>query len=313
MLQIIEQCKFRVLSLKPEQSMSVIRLIGNLVQNYPYPMLEHVSRLKELLDYFTFMHGKVATYLVTALLPLIKSSHDLQDYTILVVRKAMFRREDAVRHAATNAILDLILAEKQSKTDGSLSLQDSSSQASCSQQEMPCSIHGGLFQELSALLQRCLYQQAKVKEVMYQGLVKLVLVDPSAGGPIFDFLLPHFLRFFREDSDVQLGVNLCIKVENGRAFIDEPLDCLLYCVSLILVLQSLGKSHPSDSAWTCFGFSLSQENEEGKNSSAESFSTALLKIRKFLRNAKFEDQTFLVWPRKKALHPLQRRKENAVL
>ena len=56
----------------------ICRLIGNLVQNYPYPMLEHVSRLKELLDYFTFMHGKVATYLVTALLPLIKSSHDLQ-------------------------------------------------------------------------------------------------------------------------------------------------------------------------------------------------------------------------------------------
>ncbi|KAH9765891.1 Fanconi anemia group I-like protein [Citrus sinensis] len=204
-LQIVEQCKFRVLSLKPEQSMSVIRLIGNLVQNYPYPMLEHVSRLKELLDYFTFMHGKVATYLVTALLPLINFSRDLQDYTILVVRKAMFRREDAVRHAATNAIIDLIMAEKQSKTDGSLSLQDSSSQASCSQQEIPRSTHGGLFQELSALLQRCLYQQAKVKEVMYQGLVKLVLVDPSAGGPIFDFLLPHFLRFFREDSDVQLG------------------------------------------------------------------------------------------------------------
>ncbi|KAH9765890.1 Fanconi anemia group I-like protein [Citrus sinensis] len=287
--EIVEQCKFRVLSLKPEQSMSVIRLIGNLVQNYPYPMLEHVSRLKELLDYFTFMHGKVATYLVTALLPLINFSRDLQDYTILVVRKAMFRREDAVRHAATNAIIDLIMAEKQSKTDGSLSLQDSSSQASCSQQEIPRSTHGGLFQELSALLQRCLYQQAKVKEVMYQGLVKLVLVDPSAGGPIFDFLLPHFLRFFREDSDVQLGVNLCIKVENGRAFIDEPLDCLLYCVSLILVLQSHGKSHPSDSARTCFGFSLSQDNEEGKNSSAESFSTALLKIQKFLRNAKFED------------------------
>ena len=83
----------------------------------------------------------------------------MQDYTILVVRKAMFRREDAVRHAATNAIIDLIMAEKQSKTEGSLSLQDSSSQASCSQQEIPRSIHGGLFQELSALLQRCLYQQ----------------------------------------------------------------------------------------------------------------------------------------------------------
>ncbi|KAK9933813.1 hypothetical protein M0R45_020988 [Rubus argutus] len=48
---------------------AIIRLLRNLVQSYPYPMLEHVSRLKELLDYFTFMHGKVAAHLVTALLP----------------------------------------------------------------------------------------------------------------------------------------------------------------------------------------------------------------------------------------------------
>lgn len=54
------------------------RLLDNLIQTYPYPMLEHVSRLKELLDYFTFMHGQVAAYLVTALLPLIKSSRDLK-------------------------------------------------------------------------------------------------------------------------------------------------------------------------------------------------------------------------------------------
>lgn len=40
-------------------------------------MLEHVSRLKELLDYFTFMHGKVAAYLIKSLLPLIKFSRNL--------------------------------------------------------------------------------------------------------------------------------------------------------------------------------------------------------------------------------------------
>ena len=54
------------------------RLLGNLVQSYPYPMLEHVSRMKELLDYFTFMHGKVAAEVVSVLLPLIKFSRDLQ-------------------------------------------------------------------------------------------------------------------------------------------------------------------------------------------------------------------------------------------
>lgn len=33
---------------------------------------------------------------------------------------------------------------------------------------------------------------------MYHGLIKLVLVDPSSGGAVFDLLLPHFLRYFRE-------------------------------------------------------------------------------------------------------------------
>lgn len=54
------------------------RLLGSLVQSYPYPMLEHVGRLKELLDYFTFMPEKVSISLATSLLPLIKFSHDLQ-------------------------------------------------------------------------------------------------------------------------------------------------------------------------------------------------------------------------------------------
>lgn len=158
----------------------------------------------------------------------------MQDYTILVMRKAMFRREETVRIAATTGIIDLILAEKQSKRDGSFSCQESSSQASCSQQaEIPCGLGQGLFEELSGLLERCLYQQvlcffmlpflnsdlffsfsfelcflleldcriqAKVKEVMYHGLVKIVLMDPSSAGAVFDFLLPHFLCFFREVS-----------------------------------------------------------------------------------------------------------------
>lgn len=72
----------------------------------------------------------------------------------------MFRREDSVRLAATNSIINIMLVEKQFKTDGPFSFQESSSQASCSQQnEMPHITGPSLFQELSGLLQRCLYQQ----------------------------------------------------------------------------------------------------------------------------------------------------------
>ncbi|KAK9288581.1 hypothetical protein L1049_017040 [Liquidambar formosana] len=295
--EIIEQCKFRILSLKPEQSMPIIRLLGYLIQSYPYPMLEFVSRLKELLDYFTFMHGKIATYLVTALLPLIKFSRDLQqDYMILVVRKAMFRREGTVRLAATNAIVDLILAEKQSKKDGLYCFQESSSQASSSQQaEIPCSMGAGLFQELSGLLQRCLYQQAKVKEIMYHGLVKLVLVDSLSAGAVFDFLLPHFLRFYTGQHHVSrmrmlpLDMSCCVKSESGKVYIEEPIDCLVSCVSWIILLQPHGKTNrPSDTSWACLGFSLSQENEAGRVLSGETFCSALLKIRRSLRNGNLE-------------------------
>ncbi|CAI0467309.1 unnamed protein product [Linum tenue] len=199
--EIIDQCKFRILCLKPERTIPITRLLGQLVQACPLPMSDHVPRLKELLDYFTHMPNKVATLLVAAIVPLAKHSRHLRDYMILVLRKAIFSREDAVRLAATNAIFRLILVERQSTRDGLFAFQDSSSQASSSQQNgmLPCGINGGaLFHELSGLLRRCLCQQAKVREVIYSGLLKLVLVDPASGKLVLDFLLPHFLRFFKE-------------------------------------------------------------------------------------------------------------------
>ncbi|KAL0414757.1 UNVERIFIED_CONTAM: Fanconi anemia group I protein [Sesamum radiatum] len=197
--EIIEQCKFRVLSLKPERCFPITRLLGYLVLVHPRSMLDHVSHLKEMLDYFAFMDDRISPHLVTILLPLIKFKCDLQDYTILVLRKAMFRRENAVRLAAISAIFDLILAEKQSKTDGLFSFQESSSQASCSQHaEVSQPTRPDLFQELGGLLQRCLYQQANVRQNLYHGLMKLVLVDPRTARIIFDFLLPHFKKFYRE-------------------------------------------------------------------------------------------------------------------
>ncbi|KAF9605443.1 hypothetical protein IFM89_017462 [Coptis chinensis] len=285
--EIIEQCKYRILSLKPQQCLPIIKFLGYLSRSYPYAMLEHVARLKDLLDYFTFMHGEISASLVTALLPVIKLSHDLQDYTILVVRKALFRREDTVRLSAISAIVNLILAEKQSSKDGISSLQESSSQASCSQQaEIPFGFRASLFQELSGLLQRCLSQQAKVKEIVYQGLIKFVLKDPLIAGSVFDFLQPHFLRFYHEDEDAHLNLSCCVKLESGKVFLDEPLDCLLSCVSWILLLQPHGRADlPSEYSLACFGFSLTQENEAGRVSCGEAFSNALSKLRKLLRNS----------------------------
>nr|XP_029120442.1 Fanconi anemia group I protein [Elaeis guineensis] len=289
--EIIEQCKFRILSLKPHQSMPIIKLLGHLVQSYPYPMLDYISHLKESLDYFTFMNDITSVALIDAILPLIKFSRDLQDYIILVVRKAMFKREDSVRIAAISVIIELILMESKSKKDGINSLQESSSQASCSQQaDISCGLGRGLFQELSGLLQRCLSQQARVKEIMYHGLIKLVLLDPFVATSVLDFLWPHFLHFYKGDADSPLRVDACFKLESGKVCLVEPLDYLLLCVSWILLLQPHGKSdHPSEFSWPCFDFSLSQENEVARTSSGELFSNALSKIRRSLRKCTLDD------------------------
>ncbi|GAB2211102.1 hypothetical protein Droror1_Dr00016393 [Drosera rotundifolia] len=311
--EIIDECKYRVLSLKPEQQKPIVRLLSFLVSSYPYPMSEHVSRLKDLLDYFTFMDGDTATHLISALSPLTKLSRDLQDYIIVVVSKAMFSREDTVQVSAINSVMEIIFAEKKSKKGVPFGFQDSSSQASCSQQvEIAGGHNADLFMELNGLLQRSLYQQEHVKEAMYHGLVKLVLVDPLMAGPILDFLLPHFLRFFQEDADVALNIRSCVKLVGGKICINEPLGCLLACVSWILLLQPHGKNDSSTEP-SCFGFSLSQDIEACRTVSGDSFSACLHKIRKLLRNGQMEDQLFLVKYQMQALHLLEKSRSNVVL
>lgn len=59
-------------------SYSVFRLLGYLVLVHPQPMVDHMSHLKEMLDYFAFMHEKISYQLVTVLLPLIKFNNDLK-------------------------------------------------------------------------------------------------------------------------------------------------------------------------------------------------------------------------------------------
>ncbi|WVZ56879.1 hypothetical protein U9M48_007350 [Paspalum notatum var. saurae] len=287
--EIIEQCKFRILSAKPQQSTPVLRLLGCLIQSHPFPMLEYTAHLKEVLDYFSFMNDKISTGLISCLLPLTKFNRDLKDYIILVVRKAMFKREDTVRIAATNAIIELIITE--SRKNEANPFEDSSSQPSSSQlPETHPEFGRGLFQELSGLLRRCLSQQTSVKEILYEGLVRIVTSDPAAADTVLDFLWPHFINYYSEDAECPLKIDSCFKVENARLCIVEPLDCLLSCISKILRIQQTSRCEkPRDACSKFFGFAASQDNEAGRASS-DLFVKALSSIQKYFRISLTEDQ-----------------------
>uniref|UniRef100_A0ACD5XKG5 Uncharacterized protein n=1 Tax=Avena sativa TaxID=4498 RepID=A0ACD5XKG5_AVESA len=290
--EIIEQCKFRILSAKPQQSAPVLRLLGCLVRSHPSPMVEYVAHLKELLDYFAFMNDKISTGLINCILPLTKFNRDLKDYIILVVRKAMFKREDAVRIAATNAIVELIVTESEYRKNEANPFEDSSSQPSSSQlPEMQPEVGGVLFQELSGLLRRCLCQQARVKMVLYQGLIRIVTSDPAVADSVLDFLWPHFLNYYIEDAECPLKMDSCFKVEDAKVCIVEPLDCLLSSVSCILRVQQNSKCpRPRDAYWKCFGFAPTQDNEVGRSSSRDLFMKGLSNVQNYLRKCITEDQ-----------------------
>lgn len=42
------------------------------------------------------------------------------------------------------------------------------------------------------------FEQARVREITYQGLMKLVVLDPLIAGPVFDLLWPHFRNFYSQ-------------------------------------------------------------------------------------------------------------------
>lgn len=74
----------------------------------------------------------------------------------------MFKREDMVRIAATNAMVELIIADIR-KSEANPFEDSSTSQPSSSQQpETHLEFGRGLFQELSGLLCRCLSQEVSV-------------------------------------------------------------------------------------------------------------------------------------------------------
>uniref|UniRef100_A0A0E0KDJ4 Fanconi anemia group I protein n=1 Tax=Oryza punctata TaxID=4537 RepID=A0A0E0KDJ4_ORYPU len=274
--EIIEQCKFRILSAKPSRSLPVIRLLGGLVRSHPFQMLEFIAHLKELLDYFAFLNDKISTGLINCILPLTKFSRDLKDYIILVIRKAMFKREDAVRIAATNAIVELIIAENKHRRNEANPFQDSSSQPSSSQQpETHLEIGGGLFQELSGLLRRCFMQQARVKEALYNGLIQIVTSDPSIAENVLDFLWPHFLNYYTEHAECPLKIDSCFKIENAK---------FNKIVNVIDHEMHIG------SASGLLLHRIMRYCQVGRLSSSDLFVKALSNTQKYLRKCLSEDQ-----------------------
>lgn len=134
-----------------------------------------------------------------------------QDYTILVLRKSMFSREANTRIIAVEGLLDLIIADKQTRVHSNnnseseswlrMSMSEPSSSQSGSQQVPRRGMSGrnkNLLQELLGILRRCLSQQVSWSPLLSTFVIRIGCIfarkltfEHYAGDTEALFVSPH--------------------------------------------------------------------------------------------------------------------------
>lgn len=74
------------------QMFLIVELLSSAVLSAPQILLESTPKVREMLDYLSFLSPMSAESLLMAIHPLLKLSLTLKDSLILILRKSMFSR-----------------------------------------------------------------------------------------------------------------------------------------------------------------------------------------------------------------------------
>ncbi|KAK2549510.1 Fanconi anemia group I protein [Acropora cervicornis] len=171
--EILQQILNRVITKATTPVNHFIDLLASTVHAAPHVLLESLPRVKEALDYLSFLQPKSAEGFLKAIQPLLKISLTLRDSLILVLRKAMFSRQVDARRIAVTGFL-LILKHFKIQVDVHVRGNAVSNEALCL--------------EILGNLRRCLTQQADVRMQLYEGLFHVLSRNPQLQQPILDML-----------------------------------------------------------------------------------------------------------------------------
>ncbi|EDO31110.1 predicted protein, partial [Nematostella vectensis] len=196
-------------------------LLSSAVASAPHVLLESLPKVKEALDYLSFLPPSTAVGLLKALQPLMKISLSLRDTLILVLRKAMFSRQLDARKIAVSGFLLILKHFKVMGGGISASSQLSQTFSQSSQVQADVHIQGG-----AGNLRRCFTQQADVRVVLYEGLYDVMRRNPQLRQPILDALFVQFQKYYEPADDVTPPVKLdtCLSAAGDQVFLAEPLQ-----------------------------------------------------------------------------------------
>ncbi|XP_048585448.1 Fanconi anemia group I protein isoform X2 [Nematostella vectensis] len=232
--EILQQILNRVITKATTPVSHFVDLLSSAVASAPHVLLESLPKVKEALDYLSFLPPSTAVGLLKALQPLMKISLSLRDTLILVLRKAMFSRQLDARKIAVSGFLLILKHFKVMGGGISASSQLSQTFSQSSQVQADVHIQGGAGNEALCLeilgnLRRCFTQQADVRVVLYEGLYDVMRRNPQLRQPILDALFVQFQKYYEPADDVTPPVKLdtCLSAAGDQVFLAEPLGHLL--------------------------------------------------------------------------------------
>ncbi|KAF9987587.1 hypothetical protein BGZ75_000366 [Mortierella antarctica] len=222
--EILDHIMSRIVT-KSASTVFFLELLETIVKDSSEALVEHLPRIKESLDYLSFLSLTTAVRLMAAVKDVAKTKRSFRDSLILILRKALFSKNLESRQVALSGFL--------------LLLQPSAKQAQ-SPRGGPSRVgaqHGlesdlsGYVMEILGMLRRCLGQQGEVRLSLYIGLMDIIETAPHLNPIIFEILQAHFVHFYDQTNTrlTPLMLEECVanSKTGGEPTFIEPLHYLM--------------------------------------------------------------------------------------
>ncbi|KAF9130739.1 hypothetical protein BGW39_002740 [Mortierella sp. 14UC] len=244
--EILDRIMSRIVT-KSTNTVYFLDLLESITKDSPDALEEHLSRIKESLDYLSFLSPSTAVRLMAAVKDVAKQNRPFRDSLILILRKSLFSKSLESRQVALSGFLLLLKPSSKPR----LSMRGGSSRNSGIQGQEPDLF--GYSMEILGTLRRCLGQQGEVRLALYLGLMEIVEVVPQLNPVVFEILQAHFTHFYDPHFNRMAPLKLeeCVGQARtgGEPIFVEPLQYLMSGVIRSLVgLQKLKRKTPHTQA-----------------------------------------------------------------
>ena len=219
---------------RDESSPHFVQLLSRIATACCHDVMDCISKVKDTLEYISFMSPSTAVNLVRALQPVLRTQTNLQDFLHIVLRKSLFNRELDARMVALECLIFIAesscppSAHAHSQQADAIALKTADSTAI----------------EIISQVRRCMLQQVQLRQKLYDGLLDVLHKKPYLADHILGILLPQLMAYIINDADgaiTHLNLQGCVDELGGG--ISEPIAHLLRAMVYGLVVSEGEQVH----------------------------------------------------------------------